>query len=99
MTSVSACLFLCRPLRQHISGNRRPIFTKFLYTFRYGRGSVLPWRRTSGFMDDVICNNGSHESISIPLQRVTSLRRRAQANAPAASYWLRRVIDDGGRRD
>ena len=50
-------------------------------------------------MDDVICNNGSHESISIPLQRVMSLRRRAQANAPAASYWLRRVIDDGGRRD
>ena len=33
------------------------------------------------------------------LQRVTSLRRCAQANAPAASYWLRRVLDDGGRRD
>jgi len=27
------------------------------------------------------------------------LRRRTQANAPAASYWLRRVLDDGGRRD
>jgi len=32
------------------------------------------------------------------LQRVTSLRRRAQANAPAASYWLRRFLDDGGPR-
>jgi len=31
------------------------------------------------------------------LQRVTSLRRRAQANTPAASYWLHRVVDDGGR--
>ena len=35
----------------------------------------------------------------VPLQRVTSLCRRAQANAPAASYWLRRVLDDGGHRD
>ena len=34
--------------------------------------------------------------MSIPLQRVKLLRRRAQANAPAASYWLRRVLDDGG---
>ena len=29
---------------------------------------------------------------------MTSLRRRAQANAPAASYWLRRVVDDAERR-
>jgi len=32
-------------------------------------------------------------------ERMTSLRRRAQANAPAASYWLRYVLDDGGRRN
>jgi len=25
--------------------------------------------------------------------------RRAQANAPAASFWLRHVLDDGGRGD
>ena len=30
---------------------------------------------------------------------MASLRRRAQANVPAASYWLRRVLDDGVRRD
>ena len=30
---------------------------------------------------------------------MTSLRRHAQANTPAASYWLRRVLDDGERRD
>jgi len=30
---------------------------------------------------------------------VTSLRGRAQANAPTVLYWLRRVLDDGGRRD
>jgi len=35
----------------------------------------------------------------VPLQQVTSLRRPAQTNAGAASYWLRRVLDDGGRRD
>ena len=37
--------------------------------------------------------------MSVPLQRVTSLRRRVQANAAAASYRLRRVVDAGGRRD
>ena len=37
--------------------------------------------------------------MSIPLQQVTSLRRRAQANTPAASYWRRRDLDNGGRRD
>jgi len=40
-------------------------------------------------MDDVIfAHNWPHESMSIPSQRVTSLRRRAQANAPAVSRWL-----------
>jgi len=32
----------------------------------------------------------------MPLQRVTSLRRRAQANAPAASYWSCRIVDGAG---
>jgi len=32
-------------------------------------------------------------------QRVTSLRRRAQASAPTASYWLGRVLDDAGRQE
>ena len=36
--------------------------------------------------------------MSIALQRMTSLSRRAQINDPAASYWLRCVPDDGGRR-
>jgi len=38
-------------------------------------------------------------AMSIPLQRVTSLRCRRHANAPAASYWLRRILDDDRRRD
>ena len=63
----------------------------------HDRGSVLLWRRcdklcTSGFTDDVIfAHNGPYEGMSIPLQRVMSLRRRAQDNAPVASYWPRRV--------
>jgi len=51
---------------------------------------------TSGFMDDVICIT-SH--MSVPLQRVTSLRCHAKANTPAASYWPRRVLDYGARWD
>jgi len=52
------------------------------------------------FIDNVIfAQNGLHGSIEIPLQQVTSLPRRAQAaNAPAASYSLRRVLDDGRHR-
>jgi len=38
-------------------------------------------------------------TLYIPLQRVTSLRRGALTDVPAASYWLRRVLDDGGCRD
>ena len=47
-------------------------------------------------MDDVIFALrpiGPHRGMSTPLhQRVTSLRRRAKANASAPSYWLRRVV-------
>ena len=54
---------------------------------------------TSGFVDSVIfAYNGPYGGMSIPLRRVTSLYRQAQANAPAASYWLRGVLDDVGRR-
>jgi len=42
---------------------------------------------------------GTRYGTSVPLQRVTSLRRHAQANAPAASNWLRCVLNDDGRRD
>ena len=63
----------------------------------YGRGSVLLWRRcdklcTSGFMDDVtFANIGQYEGTPMPLQRVTSLHRRARNNPlPAGSYWPRR---------
>ena len=34
---------------------------------------------------------GHHREMSIPLQQVTSLQRRAQANTPPASHWLLRV--------
>jgi len=55
---------------------------------------------SSGFMDDVIfARYGPYGGVSIPLQRVTPLRRRAQANVPAASCLFRRVRDDGGLRD
>jgi len=50
---------------------------------------------TSGYMDDVVfAHNVPYRSI-LP-QRVASLRRRVQANTPAASYWLRRVLATAG---
>jgi len=38
-------------------------------------------------------HNGPHGGMSISLQRVTSLRGRAQTIAPSASYWLRCVYN------
>ena len=46
--------------------------------------------------DVIFAHNGG---MSIPLQQVTSVRRHVWVNDPAASYWLRCVPDDGGRRD
>jgi len=67
----------------------------------YGRGSVH-WRRCDmllGYVDYVIlAYNEPRGGMSIPLQRVKSLHRRAQANTPAVSC-LRRVLNDGGCRD
>jgi len=62
-----------------------------------GRGPRLAMLRYAMYFR--LCGWRHNGGVSILLQRVTSLRRRAQANAPAASYWLRRVLDDGGRRD
>jgi len=50
---------MCLSVRDHIFGTARSIFTKFFSHVSYGRGSVLPWRRsdtlcTSGLVDDVI---------------------------------------------
>ena len=53
------CLSVCVCVRDHVSGNKHPIFTNFVTHVTYGRGSVLLWRRSdtlriSGFVDDVI---------------------------------------------
>jgi len=70
-----------------------------------GRGSVLLVALDTLLcflcaMDDVIfARNGPDGGMSTPLLRVTSMRRRAQADAPAASYWSRRFLDGGRRRD
>ena len=103
-------LFVCLSVGEHISRITHSIFTKSFVHVSYGRRSVLVcWRCdmlcTSGFMDDItFAHSASYghtdcECISMLLQRVMSLRRRAQANDPAASYWVRSVLDDSGRRD
>jgi len=38
---LSVRLSVCLSVRDHISGNTRPIFTKFFIRVTYGRGSVL----------------------------------------------------------
>jgi len=46
--------------------------------------------------DVVFAHNGPYMGISIQLQRVTPLHRRAPFNAPAASYWFRRAVTTVG---
>jgi len=59
----------------------------------HGRGSVFFWAALRylmyfRFMGDIIyTHSGPYGGTSMPLQRVTSLRRRAQAKDPAALYW------------
>ena len=96
--------FVCPRAHRSPGPALRSTFTE---CFVHGRGSVLLSRRCecdalciSVFMDDIIFahNELAIWGMSMPLQRVTSLRRRAQqANALATSYWLRRVLDNGGR--
>ena len=57
-----------------------------IFTTRY----VLPVLRKTSYLHTVGHNYGG---MSILLQRVTSLRRRVQAIAAAASHWLSRFLD------
>ena len=100
--SMSVCLSVC----EHTSGTECPISTKTFAHVTCVHGSVLLWRRcdticTSGFMDGVIfVHNWPYGACrSMPRQRVTLSRRRvhyAGCSATAASYWLRRLLGDGG---
>jgi len=97
--SVCLCVYvsICLSVREHISGTTRPIF-KFFVHVTYDRGLVLLWRRVAIMLRYVLpilwMASCLHDGcMSIPPQRVTSLRsRRAQANGPATSYRLRRVL-------
>ena len=56
--SLSVCVCVCLPVRDHIFGTTRPIFSKFFVHGTYGRVSVFLWLRRdmlriSGFVDDV----------------------------------------------
>jgi len=95
-TSVSVCRYVCASVYPRASISPELHDQLFVYV-TYGRGSVARAGgklRVSGFVGDV-----TFGATSIPLQRLTSMRRRAQANAPAVSYWMRRVLDDGSRLD
>jgi len=89
--SVCACLSVCP--RASLQENVR--FSQFLCTLPTAvdrsSGGVAIRYVLLVFMDDVIFGsaytcNGPHGGMLISLQRVTSLRRLAQANAPAALY-------------
>jgi len=70
------CVRVCLSVSEHIFG----LHIQSSSNFR-ARGSVFWWRcdtlSTSGFMhDDMFAHIGQYGGVSMPLQRVTSLRRR-----------------------
>ena len=93
IVSVFVCVFMC------LGNYTSDLFRIFFMRVTYGDGSDLFWPRcdticTSGCINDVMfAHSGSYGGTSIPLHRC------AQTNAPAASYWLRCVLDHGGRHD
>ena len=88
---VFVCICLCVCRRSCRRNYARPIFTKFL--------CMLPTavaRSSSGSIAIryVLPVSWMTSYLHRPLQRVTSLCRCVHVNAPAASYWLRRVVDE-----
>ena len=82
---LCVCVFVCVCPRANLRNNTlnlQEFFVQVIYRSSAGgvaKSYVLP------VVDDVIfARNGPCGGISIPLQRVESLRRRVQANAPAA---------------
>ena len=93
LSVLCVCVFVClsaNTSRPYTSDLHQHLGLMFCACYLYGRGSVFLYRRcdtscTSGFIDDVVAtHNRPYGGISTPLQRVTSLRRSAQANAPTA---------------
>ena len=98
---ATACLFA-----SIIPGSTCPIFTAlylwpFLWSWfgpplaalRYVMYFRFYWWRHICIADT------PYGGMSMPFQRVTSLRRLVYADGPAASYLLHRIVDDDGRRD
>ena len=102
--SASVCLCVCLSICLSASispGTIRPIFTlNFVLRMAVARSSsggvaidVLPVLWVTSYVHAV----GQMEACrSMPMQLVTSLRRRGLANAADASNWLRRVLDHVG---
>jgi len=71
--SVSVCVCVCLPASKTRSW--APLWAALRH--------IGPTLCASGVIDDVIlAHNGPYEGMSTPLQRVTSLRRRAQLGRP-----------------
>jgi len=104
---VCLCLCVRLSLREHISGTRptSPTFTKFFVHVICN--NLRPWlgpQSSGGFairyVLPVLWITWCLHIMGQIYRCCESLYRRAQqANAPTASQWLRRVLDDSGRRE
>jgi len=87
--SVCVCLSASIPAELFIRSSPNDLRMLSMAVARSCSGSVaIGFVMYSGLS---MTHNG-HRGMSIPLQRVTSLHRRAQAKIPAVLYWLRRVL-------
>ena len=97
------CLCVSVSVRELISRTACPIFSKLFVMLRdVAQSSYSGVAICYALPVHVIFHIMSHMEACryrCRLRRVTSLRRRAQVNVPTASFWLRRVLDNGGRQD
>jgi len=91
--SVSVYLCVCVSVCEHIAMTSCPTFTKFLCMLRIAVGgwllAVLRYDMYIGFYGGRhICTQWTIWDMSVPLQRMTSLRRSTQANAHPLSWCI-----------
>jgi len=99
---LCVCVFVYLSDREHISETAHPIVTKFMRVLAIAVARSFTGGVAIRYVLPVLWMTSLLRCITDRIQASQcrcSEWRRPHANAPAASYWLRCDLDDGGRRD
>jgi len=91
VTSVSVCSSVCSSVCKHVSRTMCLIFTNFFVHVIHGcssGGIVIRYVFLVSWITIIFAHNGPYGSMSMSIQRVTSLCCCAQTNTSAALYRM-----------